>query len=277
MVLRNVAEGARFGEGEFGGIHFRTVERSAEAPWLTLIMGYSGSSDSWGPRFIGTLASESNLLLIDNRGTGRSVRSPDTSGFSVPLFADDTVSVIEHLGISTTVAGLSLGGCIAQEIVNRRPLWLKAAAFVSTTAGGSLYVPPQPGMLEQLSAPSGESLFEKSMALWGLCMSSEAIEKSLGELTVIHELQMERLTPRTTFKGQMLAFRTFANTSTSDIPCIIFTGTNDRLMPPANSKNLLSLYSRGEYFEIEGVEHMPHIECPDLLGANLVRLAKSFR
>lgn len=261
-------------EGTVDGIFYRVHASSRSKPWIMLLMGYSGSLDSWGPSFTNSLAQQANLILIDNRGTGRSIREESVSHHTVSLYADDAVKVVDSLGLrQVTVAGFSLGGCIAQEIASRDPSWLRSIALISTTAGGKRYVRPQDGMLEQLSSPAGETVLEKSMSLWSLCMSQQAMQKCLDELKLIHEIQSLHLTPRITFAGQMIAFRKFANVSKSERDGVIITGKDDRLMPMGNSNNLLELFPNARFVSVEGVEHMPHLECRDLLVSVLVNAA----
>ena len=45
--------------------------RSGNGPPLLLITGYSGTMESWDPRFVDTLAQHHRVVLIDNAGIGK--------------------------------------------------------------------------------------------------------------------------------------------------------------------------------------------------------------
>jgi 3-oxoadipate enol-lactonase len=264
-------------ETQVGDIFARSIKVSTDLPWVALLMGYSGSSDSWGPRFISEVCKHANLVLIDNRGTGRSKKEKETGHFTVELFARDAIDVLEHFGEKYHLAGLSLGGCIAQTIAHIKPSLLTSLSLISTTSGGDFYVPPVNDMLERLAAPEGDTVFEKSLSLWGLCMDAEDIKKNIPELEAIHELQMLNLTPRSTFKGQMIAFRKFRNTDSSNIPTQIITGDKDRLMPPENSEKMKNLYTNCSLRILPGVEHMPFIEDSTVLAQMITDFARTHK
>lgn len=273
-IIDNTSGKFEIQEFNVGDIFARSIQSSIELPWVALLMGYSGSSDSWGPRFISEMCKNANLILIDNRGTGRSKKEKDTEYFTVELFARDTIQVLEQHGQKYHLAGLSLGGCTSQAVSQIKPSLLTSLSLISTTAGGKLYIPPPMAMLEKLAAPEGETIFEKSISLWRLCMNSQDIEKNMDELKLIHELQMAHLTPRSTFKGQMLAFRKFENVATSHIATQIITSSNDRLMPAANSEQIKNLYSNSSLCVLPQGEHMPHIENTEILAKLITDFAK---
>ncbi|MCC6056186.1 MAG: alpha/beta hydrolase, partial [Desulfurococcaceae archaeon] len=87
---------------------------------LVMIMGRTGNLDWWDPRMISELKKYFTLILFDNRGTGRSEKGEKP--FSIKLFADDTVGLMDALGIAkANILGISLGGAIAIEIALSYP------------------------------------------------------------------------------------------------------------------------------------------------------------
>ena len=67
------------------------------------------------------LTEQANLVLIDNRGTGRSKKEKVTEHFTVEIFARDTSEVLEQFGQKYHLAGLSRGGCVAQAVAHMKP------------------------------------------------------------------------------------------------------------------------------------------------------------
>lgn len=91
-------------------------ETFGEGPPLLLISGWGSSGLSWEPAFVDALAETHQVIVLDNRGTGRS-EGPDTE-YSIPLMAEDCVAVLDAVGAEkANVLGVSMGGLIAQEFV----------------------------------------------------------------------------------------------------------------------------------------------------------------
>lgn len=58
------------------------------------------------------------LIGLECRGHGASEAG---SAFSIAMFADDVVALIEHLGVPVVLAGISMGAAISSRIAVRRP------------------------------------------------------------------------------------------------------------------------------------------------------------
>lgn len=94
-------------------------EREGEGPPLVLIAGYACDLKIWtAVRAI--LAENFSLLLIDNRGVGRS--GCPGAPWSVREMAEDVVALMKRLKISKAhVLGHSMGGAIAQDLAFHHP------------------------------------------------------------------------------------------------------------------------------------------------------------
>jgi 3-oxoadipate enol-lactonase len=86
---------------------------------LIHIGGLAGDARAW-TRQIEHLSKHYQVICFDNRGTGRT-SCPDMP-YSTKLFAEDTVGLMDALGIDRAHSyGISMGGCIAQEIAINYP------------------------------------------------------------------------------------------------------------------------------------------------------------
>ena len=86
---------------------------------LVHIGGLAGDARTW-MRQIEHLAQHFQVLCFDNRGTGRT-DFPDRP-YSTKLFADDTVGLMDEVGIERAhIYGISMGGGIVQEIAINHP------------------------------------------------------------------------------------------------------------------------------------------------------------
>src|SRR5437764_2697703 len=82
-------------------------------PWLVLIQGMGLDRRGW-EEVPGRLRRRFRLVLVDNRGCGRSDRP--AGSFTVADMAGDVVAVLDAAGIRQAhVLGASLGGMVAQE------------------------------------------------------------------------------------------------------------------------------------------------------------------
>src|SRR5215467_8406741 len=80
---------------------------------LVILNGFAATSADWDPAFTYRLASSNELILVDNRGIGRS--TDDGQPFDIGKLADDMLQLVEALGIeAVNVLGWSMGGFIAQ-------------------------------------------------------------------------------------------------------------------------------------------------------------------
>jgi pimeloyl-ACP methyl ester carboxylesterase len=109
-------------------IHFEEIGSGDPLVWVA---GTGNSGGVWGMWQLPHFSPRYRCITIDLRGTGAS-DSP-TSGYSVPIFADDVAAVCGHLGIERAhFAGVSLGSAIIQELALSRPDLVRSATFIST-------------------------------------------------------------------------------------------------------------------------------------------------
>ena len=144
---------------------------------LVLVMGYSGSARSWPQSMIDVLSRKYNLLLIDNRGTGKSQSLADLTQYSISMMAQDLYDVVTTLKIkSFYLLGWSLGACVALEFAHLHPAMLDKLILVSGTAGGELYTWPDMAILKQLIYPQGASAQEQYINAWRVCLPESNFE-----------------------------------------------------------------------------------------------------
>lgn len=88
---------------------------------LILVGGYSSDSSHWFA-VKDELARHFQVVLLDNRGTGRT--DPPTGPFSIEDMGDDVVKLAANLNLKRPhLLGNSMGGAIVQSIAYRYPDW----------------------------------------------------------------------------------------------------------------------------------------------------------
>ena len=90
--------------------------------------------DDWDPRVVDALAAGHHVIAVDNRGVGASTGSvPGT----VEAMADDVVAFLRALGHGIVdVVGFSLGGFVAQVLVERHPDLVRRLVLAGTGPRG---------------------------------------------------------------------------------------------------------------------------------------------
>jgi len=118
-------------ECEVNGLNLYYEDRgNIDSPPLLLIPGLGGNHMSWSlvARY---LTSDFRLILVDPRDAGKSdkARTP----YAITDVAEDMAVVIRDAGIKwTAVAGISMGGAIAQELAMRHPDLVERLVLVAT-------------------------------------------------------------------------------------------------------------------------------------------------
>jgi len=142
--IRTVAAGQ-------GKIGYRSV--GAGKP-LVLIMGLSGTMDSWQPSFVDALAAHRRVITFDNEGIRRTTLGRGT--LSIRRMADDTASLIRALKLRRAdVLGWSMGGMIAQSLARRHPKLLRRLVLCATAPGDAKGTAPSGSVIGQLANPTG--------------------------------------------------------------------------------------------------------------------------
>jgi pimeloyl-ACP methyl ester carboxylesterase len=101
---------------------------------LVLLNGFAATSADWDPSFIDRLASSNELVLLDNRGIGRS--TDNGRPFDIAQLADDVLRVVAALGVErVNMLRWSMGGFIAQTLALQHPGLVTKLILLSTDPG----------------------------------------------------------------------------------------------------------------------------------------------
>jgi 3-oxoadipate enol-lactonase len=140
-------------------------EDAGDGPPLLLIMGRNLSARAWAA-LLPALTPHHRVVSFDNRGCGRSDAPPGP--YTTRLLADDVAALLDHLAIPRAhVAGVSLGGMVAQELALAHPRRVDCLALISTLARmrEAIFGPWLTYFQQQAYAPG---LDPAGRALWAL-------------------------------------------------------------------------------------------------------------
>src|SRR5579872_6413274 len=93
-------------------IYYTTIGRGAP---LVIVHGGPGASHDYFLPYLLPLARHNKLIFIDERGSGRSQKLEDPSGYTVENMVEDVEMVRQALGLGKiNLLGHSYGGALAQ-------------------------------------------------------------------------------------------------------------------------------------------------------------------
>jgi 3-oxoadipate enol-lactonase len=241
---------------DVGGLRLHYRRLGAGQP-LLLIMGYGTSAALWGEEFLTALARDFDVIAPDNRGTGQSDKPRE--GYEIATLADDMAGLLDALGLdSVDVAGVSMGGMIAQELVLRHPQRVRRLVLGCTHPGGTHASPADPSVLALIAPQPGATPREAIAGIYA-AMTTEETRRTHGPfLDQITEAMLAHLTPGFVLRAQMQGIAgldTWERLAQVRVPTLVITGDRDVLVPPQNSRVIAERVPGARLAVIPGVAH----------------------
>ncbi len=239
---------------------------------LVVLNGFSATSADWDPSFIDRLASSNQLILLDNRGIGRS--TDHGQPFDIAKLADDAARVIEMVGIEqVNVLGWSMGGFIAQTLALQQPGRINKLILLSTDPGGSDADRASTAVWSQLIDMSGTPQ-EQARRLLSLLFPSdvaESIYREFGDIVAATRAQLSSDLVNRHVAAMDARHRIGIGNRLGqmNVPVLIATGTADIVIPPSNALKLVNAIPGAWLAQFNGGGHAFMAQYPRPL-ANLV-------
>src|ERR671910_2096468 len=138
-------------------IAYKQLGNASDYP-IVLISGCCITMDMWSPTLIKELSSNRSVIFFDNRGAGES--TVGTREFSINQFANDTIGLLDALGIQKAdILGSSMGSFIAQELTLKNPNRVNNLILYASSCGGNEAVLPGSQVLQALRTMTNTSSF----------------------------------------------------------------------------------------------------------------------
>jgi pimeloyl-ACP methyl ester carboxylesterase len=243
-------------------------------PALLLIHGFPLNRQMWQPQLLPIADAGFRVIAPDLRGFGAS-DAPST-GYSIDGFADDLVALLDALQIErAVVGGMSMGGYILMNMLERHPQRVRAACFITTKS----------------SADDEEGRARRStMAAEAERLGANPIIKIFAELLFAGETMHERpeliagvtswmrdTNPRA-LAGGLLAMRDRKDYTpllpTFRQPSLVIAGADDRAASPNAVQLLTAGLPHCEKRIIEKAGHMVNLEQPGEFNHALISFLK---
>lgn len=244
-----------------------------QKPVCFILHGGPGGDHSCYKNVLTPLTEYMQLVYIDNRGSGRSAKGPQST-YTMETNADDLEALRQYLGIDKVILmGQSYGGMVAQAFAIKYPDSLEALILLTTTpsyrfmdAANAILeekgTPEQKEMAKQLFEGAVESdenaiKFFRTMAPLYSCSYKPATTpeaKQMEEDGVSREIRsIEALNEG--FSGFLRSFDFLGQLPSVSVPTLVIGGRHDWITPVGESIQIAEKIPGSELVIFEHSSH----------------------
>jgi pimeloyl-ACP methyl ester carboxylesterase len=250
------------------------VAGPADGPTVVLSHCWTGGMGIWGAVARRLVASGHRVVLYDQRGHGRSTLGRDP--LTVDRLGEDLRTVLETLDVRDAVlAGHSMGGMTVQALATNHPDIVAARARGIVLAGTAAHVTRVPVPAPVATAVLGDRRTAKLAAQdpWSMRrMFGDAVHRSHVD-AARDALLATTGTARAACLVAMSRMDYRRGLSKIGVPTVVLVGAKDRLTAPARARVLAAAIPNARLEVLEGIGHMLPLEVPDVLTAEIAKLA----
>jgi 3-oxoadipate enol-lactonase len=246
--------------------------RAGEGEPLLLIQGMSATHLAWGRPLLDELERSFDTIVFDNRGMGLSGQAE--LPFTIVDLAADTAGLLDALELETVhVAGISMGGMIAQELALAHPERIRTLTIGASYCGGPSGTLMAPEDLQMLGTAYASGVAEQVFrAMWEINLSPD-FRADDSRFAAFTEMGSALPAPQPVVLQQMQACAdhdTHERLGQIDLPTLVIHGDVDRLLRYPNGQQIAAAIPGSRLETLEGIGHMFWWEQPQR-SAELIR------
>jgi pimeloyl-ACP methyl ester carboxylesterase len=248
---------------------------SGSRPAVVLIHGFPLCRHMWQPQVKALRDAGFRVITPDLRGFGES--AAPAGPYSMSVFADDVVGLLDHLGIEkATIAGMSMGGYILFNLLERHPGRAAAAIFVVTRAGADNDEgKAQRTKLAHAVAEEGPQVVTD---VFTDLVFAEETPARRPELVRQAADWMRSAQPHG-LQGGLLAMRDRKDFTPDlpalDLPALVIGAEKDRAIPIEQSRIIARGLPRATFCSIADAGHLANLEQPEAFNRCLLEFLRS--
>ena len=248
------------------GIKMYYEEKGSGEP-LILIMGFGAPGSLW-ELHANEYSKHFRCIMIDNRGVGNS--DQPIGPYSSEMMASDVAGLMDELNIeSCRVAGISMGGTIAQSLALNHPNKVKSMVLISTWGKFDKYAISVYENLIKLRKVCDPADFMELIQLW--IFATDYFEKNIKDLKQGQIDARNNPNPQSEngFDGQLnacMSHDSINDLNKINIPTLIVVGENDIFTPLAFSLTLHEKILNSKILRIPRTGHACHWEDLELFN-----------
>lgn len=221
---------------------YRELGRKIGVP-IVFFTHLSANLDNWDPRIIDGIAKQHWVIAFDNKGVGLSSgQVPDT----IKEMAEDAIAFIKALGFrQIDILSLSMGGMIAQELLELEPTLVRKVILTGTGPRGGKGI-------ENVTKISNQDLVRAIFTLTDVKTylfftdTANGKRKAKEFLVRIKERKHDRdkMISLKGYRTQLKAINNWGKSNPADLskitqPTLVVNGDEDRMVPTENSYDLV--------------------------------------
>lgn len=236
---------------------------------VILIHGFPFSKEMWKPQ-VDALGKEFYLVTYDIRGHGAS--DAGDGQYSIELFVDDLIALMDHLKISRAIAaGLSMGGYIALRAIERHPDRFRGLVLCDTKSEadnneGKIRRMAQVKIIKTDGLQSFTAGFLKNI------FYEKTFQKNPGAVELIRNV-IDSSNPLAV-TGTLLALAARTDTTSTlyliKVPTLILVGKHDTTTPPSAANAMKEKIPNAALYIINNAGHLSNLENPEDFNKHLL-------
>jgi 3-oxoadipate enol-lactonase len=255
------------------GARLFVVERGAREPVLFL-PGLGYGTWSWA-RQVGKVSSVATVLVMNNRGAGRSDKP--AGPYSIGQLAEDAHAVLaERSALPAHIVGSSMGGYVALTLALRHPEAVRSLTLIATTSGG----PGSRGVPDRTLAAWAKAAYldpaRFARATMPLSFAPGWVEEHPAEFEELLASRLSAPTPDAAWRAQFAACAAFLR---DGLPAgvlpqrsTVIHGTADRVVPYSNAAHLAERLNGAPVVTLEDAGHLCWIERSDIVNEIITQM-----
>lgn len=250
---------------------------AGNGPAVVLLHGFPLNRRMWQPQLTALAGAGYRVIAPDLRGFGES--APGDGPWTMERFADDVVALLDRLGIlRAAVVGMSMGGYVLLNLLERHPSRVAAAGFLFTRAGADdaagkerrsqLAAEVEAGRPQVVTTLFAELLFAPRtpqqrpalVAEVAAMMQSASLPGLAGGLRAIRDRK-----DYTPFLGRFVR------------PALVLGAEHDRAVPAEAGRQLAAALPAATFHLIADAGHLANLERAEAVNARLLAFLDAIR
>lgn len=226
---------------------------------LFFIHGFPFNKNMWLPQ-IEYFKTKFRCIAIDVKGHGESIS--EVENFTIDKFADDIMSLLQHLKIENVIlVGLSMGGYISLNFLMRFPKFVKGLVISSTNCLSDAQEAQDKRMKTIVSLPKiGMAAYAKESVK--NLFSAASLKNKSKQVTDIQKMieNTDMITVIKTLKALASRMETCSKLGKIAVPTLVLVGEKDTITPYSQAEMLWENIKNSELFMVESAGHIANLE-----------------
>lgn len=242
---------------------------------IVLIPGYATDVSSWDRRFLATLATHHQLIILNNRNVGRSF--VNSKKYNSKNLANDDLQLIQNLHLKKpSILGISMGGMIALKFAALYPNQISHLILINTAISGNQSVHPTPQVQQAILDMPKNKLKRFPLAL--NLFFPPTWKTKMGFALVFERFvpkDLQEINPDI-FDTQKQLILNWANDNKTAhqlknvmVPTLILNGESDIVIPPINSVILAKTFRHSQLLRWREGGHAMVFQFPESLARSI--------